>query len=319
MLTVVNLSSIDLNLLLVLHAVLEEKSVVAAARSLHVTPPAVSNALARLRVALADPLFVRKGRGLVATPRTLELAPVVARMVAELGRALGQAESFDPKTSLREFTIALADNDQIALLPQLAQRFALELPRARLRAVSIDALISAGGLASPLADLTVAPALDEPDLHREPLYEEEAVVVLRSDHPAVPAKAKKLSHELFCSLRHVDTHIALGRPGVGHRTASDVFAKHGLTRDVALTVPSFSSAVMVAAESDLVAAVPSRVAQAFAKRMAVRSLQLPAESPKMALYAIWHERTHRDSGARFLRALVKDASQQLKKRGSGRH
>src|ERR1700761_4342037 len=105
MLTAVNLSQVDLNLLVVLHAVLEQQSEVAAAASLHVTPSAVSNALARLRQVLGDPLFVRRGRGLVPTPHALSLAPQLADALTALSRVVGEQERFEPRTSTRKLAI----------------------------------------------------------------------------------------------------------------------------------------------------------------------------------------------------------------------
>src|SRR6188508_2876132 len=106
--TVRELSSLDLNLLLVLSTVLAEQSVARAAKRLHVTPSAVSNALARLRAALGDPLAVRKGRGIVPTPRAAELAPIVGRAMGELERAIA-AGPFDAASCTRTFTLAMAD------------------------------------------------------------------------------------------------------------------------------------------------------------------------------------------------------------------
>ncbi len=152
-----NLSAIDLNLLWLLHAVLTERSVTAAAKKLSVTAPAVSNGLARLRGVLGDPLFVRSGRGLVPTPRALELEPVLAQTFAHLQRSLEGGVRFSPRTCERKFTIALSDADQIAFLPRLSAEFSKRLPRARLRVVSLDTLVSTGGLAGELVDLTIGP------------------------------------------------------------------------------------------------------------------------------------------------------------------
>lgn len=244
--------------------------------------------------------------------RALELGPALSRTFDELSRALEHGQAFDAKSCEREFRIALADNDQASLLPSLARVFARQLPRACLHAVSIDTLISHGGLATPVADAAIGPRLDEPDLHHVPLYEEGAVVVVRRSHPEVPARAKSLSRELFLKLRHVDTHIALGKPGVGHRAAKDLFSRHGLTRDVALTVPSFSAAVMVAAKTDLVGAVPRRIAEAFAPYLPIRVLALPTESPRMPLFLVWHARTHHDPAATYFRKLVVDTAKRIK-------
>src|SRR5258706_9253119 len=99
--------------MLVLHTVLAERNVARAARRLHVTPSAVSNALARLRVALGDPLVTRKGRGIVPTPRAAELAPALARAMAELERAIAEVP-FEAASSARSFTLAMADAGQVA-------------------------------------------------------------------------------------------------------------------------------------------------------------------------------------------------------------
>src|SRR5262252_8135743 len=135
--TAVSLANLDLNLLLVLHTVLRERNVARAARRLNVTPPAVSNALARLRVALDDPLVTRSGRGVVPTPRAAELEPVLARTFGELDAAVRGAD-FAPAHSEREFTLAIADVGQFARLPRVVALLAKEMPRARLRVVSID-------------------------------------------------------------------------------------------------------------------------------------------------------------------------------------
>src|SRR6476469_3004164 len=123
----VNLSSIDLNLFLVLHAVMEERSASRAAARLHVTQSAVSNALARLRVLLGDPLVVRSGRGLVPTPRAGELAPLLRDIAERVAVALDR-RGFVSEHSTRIFTIALADSYQACDAPRIARAFAARLP-----------------------------------------------------------------------------------------------------------------------------------------------------------------------------------------------
>src|SRR5450755_3878191 len=135
---VMNLSALDLNLFVVLHAVLEERSATRAARRLNVTQSAVSNALGRLRAALGDPLVVRSGRGLVPTPRATEVAPVVAQAIAHLQTVVDRGRGFDPSESTRTFTVAAADNHQTSEAPRIATAFVKGLPRAALRMVSAD-------------------------------------------------------------------------------------------------------------------------------------------------------------------------------------
>jgi DNA-binding transcriptional LysR family regulator len=298
--TNVNLSSVDLNLLHVLHVVLEERSVTAAARRLHVTPPAVSNALRRLRDLLDDQLFVRSGRGLVPTPRAIELGPVVSRALADLEGVL-QGDAFDPARSTRTFTITLSDADQLTTLPEVTCRFTERFPRAHLRVVSVDFMLASGGLAGAEIDLVIGPVVDGPGLRHEVLYEEEAVFVVRADHPRVRSR---LSKTRFETERHVDTHIAQGRGGEGHRAAEDAFAEHGLTRDIAITVPTFVAAAWVAASTDLIAGVPRRLAESLCTTLPIRIVQAPLPMFRMPLAMSWHERTHADPAALAFREVV---------------
>lgn len=298
--TDMNLSAIDLNLLHVLHVVLEEKSVARAAARLHVTSPAVSNALARLRERLGDPLLVRSGRGLVPTPRALELAPLLTRALADLELAI-EGPRFDPQTATNELTLALTDADQLASLPAIAHAFAESLPRARLRVVSIDTLVASGGLAGSEVDVALGPGGPGDGLHLAPIYEEEGVLVVRRDHPRV---RRRLSRERFLAERHVDIHLALGQGGVGHRVAEDAFAKHGLSRDIALTVPSFATAAMVVASTDWITGMPRRLAEMLRRTIAIEIVDSPLPGFRFTMQMMWHERTHLDPAAAHLRELI---------------
>src|SRR6185503_6152790 len=141
-----NLSSIDLNLFAVLGAVLAERSVTRAARQLSVTPPAISNSLARLRELLGDPLVVRSGRGLAPTPLAEELSPILDSALAQLHGILNAKRGFVPGETTRTFTLAAADSNQLHDVPSVVAAFATELPRAKLRIVSSDYLVSSDGL-----------------------------------------------------------------------------------------------------------------------------------------------------------------------------
>src|SRR4051812_598293 len=128
----VNLSSIDLNLFLVLHAVLEERSATRAAARLNLTQSAISNALSRLRRLLGDPLLVRHGRGLVPTPRAEELEPLIRAACESLALAIDR-RGFVAAETTRTFTIALSDNYEACYVPSIARAFAARMPRATLR------------------------------------------------------------------------------------------------------------------------------------------------------------------------------------------
>jgi DNA-binding transcriptional LysR family regulator len=252
------LSNVDLNLFLLLHTVLEENSTTRAAKRLNVTQSAVSNGLARLRSALGDPLFVRSGRGLVATPRANELRPLVAQAIGQLASAIEGGDAFAPRASTRKFVIGAADNHQVREIPLVAAAFARELPLAELRVVSADYLAATDGLASGEIDAAFFPTdLVLPGHHGTVVFEERAALVVRRDHPKVRGK---ITPKLFAELPHIDVEVVLGRKGFGHQQATRHWRQSGLERHVQITVPYFTTAALVAARTDCIAGLPSRLA-----------------------------------------------------------
>ena len=258
----------DLNLLLVLDTVLAERSVARAARRLHVTPSAVSNALARLRATLDDPLITRKGRGIVPTPRAAALAPGLARALRDLERTVLGGD-FDPATAERELTLAVADAGQVVSLPPIVARLAIDMPRVRLRVVSIDTLFSLGGLASTEVDVAIGVGERGPGIHVQPLYEERTVLVARAGHPRA---RRKLTKAALAALRHVDVHVA---PGRGSKALAAAYAALGVARDIAIVVPTFAAAAAVVAATDHVASLPATFVDLLGARLGLRRVATP--------------------------------------------
>lgn len=304
-----NLSAVDLNLLPVLAMVLQERSVTRAARRLHVTQSAVSNSLARLRELFSDPLLVRSGRGLVPTPRAQELAPRLEAALGQLGAALVRAP-LDPALSERKFCLACPDGQQIRDVPRIAKLLKERLPRSSLQVVSIDTLLASGGLASATADAALAPPPEasEKELRFRPLYAERAVVVVRRGHPRV---SKRVTRALFNSLEHVDTLIALGEPGSGHKAAERAFAQAGLQRRVTVAVPSFVSAAMTAAHTDLAATLPLGVARVLGKYLPIKLLEMPVRGFSVPVGLIWHIWTESDVLCQAFRSIIEAAIGEL--------
>jgi len=299
----VNMSAVDLNLFVVLDAVLTEQSVTRAAKRLHVTPPAVSNSLARLRELFDDPLVVRSGNGLARTPRALELAPAVAAALEQLKSVLDGGRGFVAGETTRSFTLAAADGNQVCDVPLVVEAFARELPRARLRIVSSDFLVSSDGLATGEIDAAfgVAGMPLAAGQKVRPLYDEIGTLLVRRDHPRVQ---NRITPELFSSLQHIDVQLALGRFGTGHRIAEQAWRSLGLTREVALIVPSFMAAALAAARTDYLAALPRRVAEALGPLLPLKPVRPTFELPRASVTLVWHARTDADPGARFFRELV---------------
>lgn len=294
----VRIASLDLNLLLVLHAVLRERSVARAAQQLHVTPSAISNALARLRGLLGDPLVTRKGRGIIPTPRALELAPVLERAVQELERAL-DGRPFDAASSTRLMTLAMGESAQIAWLARIATLMQKEMPRARLRVVGIDSLVSLGDLSGAEVDLHIGVRGRGPGMHAEPLLAERLTLVAGSDHPAL---AGRLSRAKLAKLRHVAVQMVPSRSL--RDSVSAAYERAGIERQVVLAVPTFTAAAAVAATTDLVASLPASFLAARGERLGLRAVKAPAPHPSVSICLCWHQRTHADPALIALRALV---------------
>lgn len=281
--TTVNLASIDLNLLLVLHAVLEERSVTRAARRLGLSQPAVSNALARLRAVLGDRLVVRAGGSLEPTPRAAAVLPQLAAGLRELAGVV-DVRAFDAATTTRTFT--LADSAELSELPRLAGAFARQLPRAMLRLVTtID---PAEALARGDADVVLGPlVMAGAGLIRRKLYDDHRVLVIRRGHPHARAPRKLLA---------------------ARRIVVEGAAVDG---GVAMVMPDYMSAALAVSTCDLVAELPARFARAISRLLPLRIAPgrgpraQPATATPVALH--WHERTHGDPGCHAFRALICEA------------
>jgi len=297
----VSLSSLDLNLLVVLDTVLKEQSVARAALRLHVTPSAISNGLAKLRTALGDPLFARRGRGIVPTPRAEELAPALARILAELERVVTSAP-FDSASCTRTFTLAMADPGQLASLPGIAVAFARAMPRARLRVVGIESLLALGDLGSSEIDLHFGIRATGPGIHAQALYDDPMLLVARTGHSALRAKP---SRQRLDGLHHVGVEMAPGRGFRDPLAAS--YARAGVPRVVALSVPTFAAAAAVAAATDFVTTLPQALFAALSRALGLVAFRGPVPEHTVSMALCWHERTHADPAAAAFRALVRTA------------
>lgn len=306
-----SISSFDLNLLRVLHAVLAERSVVLAAKRLHVTPSAVSNSLARLRVTLDDPLVTRKGRGIVPTPRALELAPVLERTLRELEGAI--ARPFDAARSTRLFTLAVAEVGQIAWVPWVADLMRREMPCARLRVVGIDSLVALGDLSSAEVDLHIGVKADVTGMHSELLATERTALAARRNHPAFTGR---LSRRGLGALQHVMVQMV---PGSALRDGVSVaYEQAGIPRDVVLAVPTFTAAAAVAADTDLVATLATSFLATHGFRLGLRAVKGPVPAHDVTISLCWHERTHTDPAMVAFRTLVRRAITDQAVRASNR-
>lgn len=297
LITAVNITDVDLNLLRVFDAVLRERRVTAAAARLGLTQPAVSNALARLRQLFGDALFVRTPGGMDATPFARELAESVQQALALLESALARGVGFDPATSGRAFRFYMSDLGQIEFLPPLVERVRRLAPGVHLEAVAMEPEDIGGALAAGGLDLAVGflPGLGAP-LQRKALFRDRYVCLMRADHPVI---GRRLTRKRFLQASH-----ALVMYRGGHRVIEEALKRAGVARQIALRVPHFTVVPMVLERTDLILTLPSRVARVYERSGRFKSLPPPVAIPPAEVAIHWHERFDGDPGNRWLRELM---------------
>ncbi|HET9931272.1 MAG TPA: LysR family transcriptional regulator [Polyangiaceae bacterium] len=294
------LSGIDLNLLVVLRALLTERHVTRAAARVGLSQSATSHALARLRELYGDPLLVRSGRALSLTPRAARLLPAVERGLGELENTMRDEPEFQPSTARRTFTLGMADYLQALIIGPLLQKVAKRAPGIDLSVVvfpNLRELVESGSV--DLA-LTVSSA-DLRGLSHEPLFEEGFMCMVRRGHPRI---RKTLTLASYLAERHV----AIAPGGTPGTLVDTVLAQHGLERRIALRVTNFLIAPVVVSQTDFINTMPTRLARQLASTYALRLVPSPIELPVFEYCMTWHPRLDRDPAQHWLRDIVATAT-----------
>jgi DNA-binding transcriptional LysR family regulator len=309
----VHIAGIDLNLAVVLHALLEERNVTRAAARVGLSQSATSHALGRLRDLLDDPLFVRTAGGLSPTTRAEAMAPQLASALAHLEDAFFAPPAFDPATAHRTFQLGTSDYTEHIIVPEILARLSRAAPRMNLwmRPAPED---PAAALAQGQLDMIIGPS-NQPGLSdtllSEALWNDDFVVVVRRGHPLARGK---LTLERFAAARHalIAPH---GRP---RGVVDDELEARGLSRRIAFSTPNFLVAPQMVAQSDLVITLPYRVGRAFAEIYPLTLLDPPFAVPGFAISMFWHARRSNDQAHRFLRAQFEEAVRALPSKNRAR-
>lgn len=288
----------DLNLLVALDVLLTERSVARAAKRLRLSPSAVSRTLARLREATGDPLLVRAGRGLVATPRAVELATRAAALVAEIEATFRPPEGLDLARLERVFTMRNRDGFVETFGPALVERVAREAPGVRLAFVPKPDKESAP-LRDGAVDLETGVVGEGtgPELRVTTLFRDRFVGVVRPGHPLLD---RPVTAAHWASGRHV----LVSRRGRERGPADEAAARFGVKRRIAVVVGTHSEALALVRGSDLIAEVPERYTGRL--RDGLVSFALPVDLPELAISLMWHPRLDADPVHRWLRGLVRE-------------
>ena len=286
----------DLNLLVTLDVLLTEGSVARAARRLRLSPSAMSRALARLRTTTGDPLLVRAGRGLVHTPRAIELRERVGRIVQDAEAVLRPAGTLDLARLARTFTLRTSEGFVENFGAGLVARVGAEAPDVRLRFVQKPDKESTS-LRDGSVDLetgVVEPSTG-PELRARVLFQDRFVGAVRAGHA--------LARGRITAARYAaGQHVGVSRRGAERGLIDEALSLLGIERRVVTIVDGFAAALALARGSDLIATVPERHTGVL--RADMHSFPLPVPSPVITVSLLWHPRLHADPAHRWLRGLV---------------
>ena len=308
----VNITNFNLNLLLALEAVLEERNISRAAKRIGLSQPATSSALRRLREQLADPLLVRAGRKMQLTARGEELLPKVAEALRHVREALAERPTFEPSVHAGSFNIVSSDFAELVLLPHLLKRIRMEAPGVVLRFSRMEKLfhVPVEDLASGNADLVLGFIEDSPAIQSslavEKLWDEENVVIVRRLHPTIRGPLKRAA---FLQHQHAAVFYQ-------HRQTTglidSILQRQNSRRNLVLTLPHFFSVCHAVSTSDLIAVVPKRLAEKFAKQLELRILPCPVPLPVFTFSMLWHQRSQTVPANMWLRSMVREAVRDAK-------
>lgn len=290
-----DLGQFDLNLLRVFEALHVHRNASLAADALGITQPAVSNALKRLRRATGDELFTRTPAGMAPTPRAEQLAASVAQALGLLREGLAPQAGFEPASAARKFTVLMSDIGEIAFLPGLLCFLEEAAPGASLETVSLPSREARLAMEAGAVDLAVGFLPDlKTGFYQQRIFAQSYVCMLRAAHPH---QGPAISLKAFREARHA----VVAAQGTGHGIVEAMFERAGIEPDVLVRLPHFLSVPMVVAETDLVATVPQRLGEAFARILPLKLLPHPLRIPPFQVNQYWHRRYHRDSANQWLR------------------
>ncbi|EKT4524280.1 LysR family transcriptional regulator [Pseudomonas putida] len=291
----------DMNLLVALDALLDEGSVVGAARRMNLSPAAMSRTLGRIRDALGDPILVRAGRGLVPTPRALALREQVSALVEQAGQVFRSGDDVDLPNLERAFNIRTNDLFIALYGAQLLRMMHEQAPRTVLRFVPE----SPGGdddsvLRDGRTDLIISSTIDlGPEIKVQSLFQTVYIGLARRDHPIFDVE---ITPERFAAY----PQISVSRRGRANGPIDMELANHKVQRRVALITPSFHSAMFSLPDSDLLLPMPANILNSVNKLgLPLRSFQIPLPLEQVTVMQAWHPRFQNDPAHRWLRQTLK--------------
>jgi DNA-binding transcriptional LysR family regulator len=291
--------TLDLNLLVLFHAVFVERSVTAAALRLGMSQSALSHGLGRLRKTFQDDLFVRSGLSITPTPRAQELFGPIRDVLDKIQGDVLPSVGFDPTKDAREFRVGASDAGEIVVLPTLMRKLENLSGCCTLKTVRLDDVDTATALEEGVIELAIGSLPKPPHhLYEQLLYHHDYMVIGWSGHP-------RLGDELTTEQYLQESHVVVSSGTDRHLVAAGL-APQGLKRRIITTVGGFLGLPWLLEGSNCIATVPTHIGRAFAQRFPLKCVSLPIRVPDYPITSHWHPRSHHDAGHRWMRHIVFD-------------
>ena len=294
-----HIKELDLNLLVVMDAMLRDQNVSKAAERVGLTQSAMSHALNRLRLYFDDPLFVKSGQVMEPTPKAIGLQEAVVDVMGTVRQRILSESYFEPSNAKREFVICVSDMGELVFAPTILKLIRKLAPHCRLRSMRVPAEQIEGLLAKGEADLAIGTYRSAPEgLYKQRLF-------MHGFATLVHAKSKikrKISLTDFERLPHIAVTLS-GRSAIPF---DSILEEKGIKRNVVMKTPHFLSVpFLIEQQSDLIATIPVELANVFSRHGLVRSVEPPLELPSYAISQHWHPLFHHDPALIWLRDLIK--------------
>lgn len=303
----INLAAVDLNLLVAFEALLEQRSVTKAAEQLQIGQPAMSAALNRLRILFGDELFVRFGRQMQPTLKAQSLAPGLLAALEQIRQTVTSSQRFEPACSDRTFTIGSSDYTSFVLVPPLLEFSHQTAPFLNFQMIGFEKDTVEELLEQGVIDLALGVFPNQPrQTQRELIFEEQFVGIARQNHPDV--KHGTIDLETFASLSHALTTLRRDTKGEIDKSLNE----QNLERRIALTTPHMLVLPFAIASSDLVAALPRRIALRLAAACNLTVFELPVKTKPWMVSMLWSALSDQDEANRWLRNTIKTVCAKIK-------
>jgi DNA-binding transcriptional LysR family regulator len=301
-----NIRNVDLNLLLILKELIQEKNTVKVGQKLGLSQPAVSHALKRLRDVFGDPLMVRASRGLVPTRRAMELEGPINNFIKSVESLLSDSDKFDPLKSKITFRIATTDYMEQLILPGLLAVIEKEAPGCTVITRPTHGSLPKSELEEGTIDLAIAGFYGElpENFYKQNVIQDDFICVARKGHELFKGK---MTLKKYASAQHV----LISMDGDMKSKSQTILRKNGLEQKFTAGVSGFTSTGWIVTTTDLLLTCPRKLANSFKKHLPVETKELPFELDKISIVQVWHERHQRDGAHTWFRGIVKKVCLEL--------